>query len=96
VRFSASAKSERYKRGIISVGLVAGMNECGCGVVDDVGVFGGTDIEAPPKGETGDILVEGLYECRCGEMDDVGELDDNEEPPQGETGCIGSIEGIVE
>jgi len=62
VRFSASARSERYNRGIISVGLVEGMKDCEWGVVDDVGVLGGTDI-GDPQGETGDIgSIEGIFE----------------------------------
>jgi hypothetical protein len=62
VRFSASARSERYNRGIISVGLVEGMKDWEWGVVDDVGVLGGTDI-GDPQGETGDIgSIEGSLE----------------------------------
>jgi hypothetical protein len=62
-RFSASAKSERYNRGIISVGLVEGMKDCEWAVVDDVGELGGTDNGEPPQGEIGDIgSIEGIFE----------------------------------
>jgi hypothetical protein len=59
--FSASAKSERYNRGIISEGLTEGAwwwwwwCEFGGGWgVGDIGVLGGTESDAPPQGEMGD------------------------------------------
>jgi len=61
--FSASAKSERYNRGIISERLTEGAwwwwwwwwGEFGGGWgVGDIGVLGGTESDAPPQGEMGD------------------------------------------
>ena len=64
VGFSASARSERYRWGIISVGLTDGEWWWpALGWVDDNGVLGGTVRVDAPQGEMGDIgNIDGFVE----------------------------------